>query len=142
MWLRVALVLAMVAVSAGMAQAQENPIVQRMAAFMEAYNKKDAAAIAQFYTADGAVLPPQGKPAVGREQISVHYAQALGGIDSMEYQVVEIRQLGPAAAVEIGEGRVKAGGRTIASRSMHVWLLDNGTWFLNRDMYHVIGVSK
>ena len=71
MWFRSALVAAMTVLSVGAAQAQDdNPIIQRMAAFMQAYNAKNAGAIAQFYTEDGAVLPPQGAPILGREQIA------------------------------------------------------------------------
>ena len=144
MWFRTALVAAMTVLSVGAAQAQDdNPIIQRMAAFMQAYNAKNAGAIAQFYTEDGAVLPPQGAPVLGREQIAAHYAQAFNGVESMEYRVIEIRQTGPNAAVEIGEGRVQAGGQTVATRSLHLWLLlEDGTWFLNRDMYQVLGAAN
>ena len=145
MWLRTVLVAAVMALSASLAHAQEdNPIIQRMALFMQAYNVKNAGAIAQFYTEDGVVLPPQAAPVVGREQIAAHYAQAFdSGVEGMTYQVIEIRQVGPDAAVEIGEGKVQAGGQTIASRSMHLWVrLDDETWYLSRDMYHLVGVSK
>ncbi len=130
-------------VSAFAAAAQDNPIVARMAAFTEAYNAGDGAAIARFYTGDAAVLPPQGKPVVGREAIAAHYGQAFaGGVAGLQYKIIEIRQHGPAAAVEIGEAQVRAGEQTILSRSMHVWALEDGTWYLSRDMYHVLGVSK
>lgn len=125
------------------AGAEDNPIAARMAAFTEAYNKGDAAAIAAFYTEDGAVLPPQGAALVGRQKISDHYAQAFGrGVGNLRYKILEIRQLGPAAAVEIGEAQVSAGDQTILSRSMHVWLLRDGTWALSRDMYHVLAVAR
>lgn len=125
------------------AQAQDNPIAKRMAEFQVAYNAKDGAAIALFYTEDGAVLPPRASAIVGREKIATHFAQAFNsGVASLDYKILEIRQVGPAAAVEIGEARIKIKDATILSRSMHVWFLSEGTWLLNRDMYHVLGPVK
>ncbi|MEZ5812685.1 MAG: SgcJ/EcaC family oxidoreductase [Rhizobiaceae bacterium] len=142
MRIRIGLALLILLAAAGLARAQDNPIVNRMAAFAEAYNAGDAAAIAGFYTEEGAVLPPQGRAVVGRDSIRAHYARAFdGGVGGLEYRIVEIRQHGPAAAVEIGETRVKAGGQTILGRSMHVWVMSGGAWYLSRDMYHVLGVA-
>ena len=143
MQIRIGLLALVLVFSAVAASAQDNPIVSRMTAFAAAYNAKDAAAIGGFYTEDGALLPPQSKALIGRDQIAAHYAKAFeGGVEGLEYRILEIRQLGPAAALEIGEARVKAGAQTILSRSMHIWTHDNGEWSLSRDMYHVLGVTK
>lgn len=140
---RIGLALLIILAVSGLAWAQDNPIVSRMAAFTEAYNAGDAAAIAGFYTAEGAVLPPQGRAVVGHDGIQAHYARAFsGGAGGLEYRIVEIRQHGPAAAVEIGETRVKVGEQTILGRSMHVWVMSEGAWYLSRDMYHVLGVAN
>jgi len=140
-WFCLIVLLAMIA--GGSAGAQDNPIVARMAAFAEAYNAKDAVAISNFYTENGALLPPQGKALVGRPPIAAHYAAAFAnGVGGLKYRVIEIEQAGPDTAVEIGETQVQLKTQTITGRSMHVWKRVGGTWFLHRDMYHVLGVAK
>ncbi|MEP1849797.1 MAG: DUF4440 domain-containing protein [Nitratireductor sp.] len=125
------------------AAAQDNPIVARIEAFRAAYNAKDAQGIAGFYTERGALLPPQSKALVGRGPIATHYASAFGqGVGALEVRILEIDQVGPSAAVEIGETSVKAGGRTVHGRYLHVWKKVGEDWMLDRDIYHVLGVSK
>ncbi|MCC2113486.1 MAG: SgcJ/EcaC family oxidoreductase [Hyphomicrobiales bacterium] len=123
--------------------AQENPILQRMQAFANAYNAQDAAGVSAFYTEKGAILPPRSKPVVGRNSIARHYAEAFeGGVSDLKYRVLEIEQVGPATAIEIGETQVKFKEQTISGRYLHVWTNVNGTWSISRDMYHVLGVTK
>lgn len=125
------------------AAAQDNPIVQQMEAFAEAYNAKDSARIADFYTEDGALLAPRSKIISGRASIGEHYARAFaGGVTELQYRVLEIRQAGPATAVEIGETQVRANDQTIFGRYLHVWTKQDDRWLLSRDMYHVLGVEQ
>ena len=127
----------------GGAAAQDNPIVKRLADFTVAYNAKDAAAIAGFYTEKAALLPPRSKALVGRQPIAAHYAKAFAdGVGDLAYKVLEIEQTGPDTAVEIGETQVKVGAQTIVGRSLHVWKNLGGQWFLHRDIYQVLAVSK
>jgi uncharacterized protein (TIGR02246 family) len=125
------------------AAAQDNPILQRMQAFAEAYNVKDSARISGFYAEDGALLPPGSKILTGRQEIADHYARAFaGGVSELKFRVLEIRQASPSTAVEIGETQVRAGDQTIFGRYLHVWAKQDDVWLLSRDMYHVIGVSR
>ncbi len=122
---------------------QDNPIVKRLAALTEAYNAKDAAAISEFYTENGALLPPRSRALIGRQKIAAHYAQAFAnGVQSLKYQVLEINRAGEDTAIEIGETLVQFPEQKISGRSMHVWRKVNGTWFLHRDMYHVLAISR
>ncbi|GAB4526130.1 MAG: hypothetical protein Tsb0019_28260 [Roseibium sp.] len=131
------------AFAGGSAAAQDNPILARLAAFTEAYNAGDAVVVSGFYTENGALLPPQGKALVGRPPIAAHYAAAFAnGVGSLKYRVVEIEQVGPDTAVEIGETQVALKTQTVTGRSMHIWKRVNGGWFLHRDIYHVLAVSK
>ncbi len=121
--------------------AQDNPIVQRLKAFTVAYNTGDAAAIATFYTKDAAILPPQSAAVVGREAITKHYADAFnGGVRNLRIDIKEIRAHGPSSAVEIGETAVDFNGQTILGRYLHVWVQQDGAWYLSRDIYHVLDV--
>lgn len=127
----------------GPARSQDNPIVTRIAAFTEAYNAKDAEAISGFYTEKGALLPPQGNALVGRSPILTHYANAFAnGVTGLKYRVLEIDQTSEDTAIEIGETLVAFRTQTITGRSMHIWKKVNGEWYLHRDMYHVLAMSK
>ena len=124
-------------------KAQDNPIALRMKAFTQAYNAGDAKTIAGLYTEDGAVLIPRGGIAAGREAVAKHYASAFeAGVENLQYKILEIRKVGPATAVEIGETRVLIKEQAAASRSMHVWVFKDGEWFLSRDIYQVLGAVK
>ncbi len=127
----------------GATAAQDNPIVKRLADFTVAYNAKEATAIAGFYTEKAALLPPRNKALIGREPIAAHYAKAFAdGVGDLTYKVLEIEQTGPETAVEIGETQVQLGPQTIVGRSLHVWKNTGGQWFLHRDIYQVLAVSK
>jgi ketosteroid isomerase-like protein len=121
------------------AAAQDNPIVARMQAFAEAYNRADAAAIAGFYTEKSALFPPQMENVTGREAIAATYAAAFkAGVGNLRFKVLEIRQHGDAA-YEIGETLFAVGGRDIRGRYLHVWVQEGGQWMLSRDIYNIIG---
>ena len=123
--------------------AQDNPIVSRMKAFTEAFNAGDPKTISEMYTEDGALLVPGGGIVAGREAISKYYASATSaGGENLQYKIIEIRQVGPATAVEIGEARLVLNDRKTGSRSMHVWVLKDGAWFLSRDIYQLLGALK
>lgn len=124
------------------AWAQDNPIAARMAEFSAAYNAGDAEAVAAFYDARGILLPPGARELIGREAIAAHYAAAFAaGVGDLQLQIKEIRSIGPATALEIGETLVKANGKTIHGRYLHIWDRTEQGWFLARDMYHVLSVQ-
>lgn len=125
------------------AWAEDNPIIRQVNALVEAFNSGDGAAVGRFYAEDGALLVPQAGIVVGPDAIGTHYQAAFdAGVGGLEYSVLEIRQLGPEAALEIGQTRIRVGDQTIANRSMHVWVVVDGTWLLSRDMYHVLGTVQ
>lgn len=121
---------------------QGNPIVERMQSFAAAYNAADATAIGAFYTEDGVLLPPQTGALVGREAIAAHYAKAFeGGASNLRLNIIDIKQVGPGAVVEIGETLVNLGEQEIHGRYLHVWSLMDEEWFLTRDMYHLLAIQ-
>jgi len=123
------------------ATAQDNPIVARMAQFVAAYNAQDAAAIAQFYSPDAVLLPPQQNAIQGREAIAAHYDRAFkGGAGGLQYRTLDIRAT-DTMAVEVGEWVIKAGNQSISGRSMHVWQVIDGQLLRTRDMYHLLKVN-
>ncbi len=125
------------------AYSQDNPIIKRMETFAKAFNAQDANAISEHYADKGALLPPRGKPLVGRKAIAGYYAKAFGaGVKDLKYKIEEIDQAGPSTAIEIGQSQVKIGTETVLSRYIHVWKLENNVWHLNRDMFHILGSSN
>lgn len=127
-----------------LAQAQQNPIAIRMAAFIDAYNAGEFETLAGIYTEGGVLLPPQASAIVGREALAAYYANAKqNGVASLAYSIIDIRQTGPASVVEIGEARATAAnGAVFISRSMHSWVLIDGGWYLDRDMFHTMGQAE
>ncbi len=123
------------------AQAQDNPVIARMSAFVDTYNAQDAESLAGFYAPDAALLPPGQASILGREAIAQHYAQAFAaGARELQFKTFDIRGF-DAGAVEIGETVVMVGEQRIVGRYMHLWEVIDGQLLLTRDMYHVLKVD-
>ncbi len=118
-----------------------NPIIARMAAFVQAYNAKDAAAVASFYTPDGILFPPGQRSIQGRDAIAAHYAEAFAaGARDLQFMTFDIRGF-DQNAVETGETVVMVGNQRIVGRYMHLWEIVDGQIMLTRDIYHVLSVE-
>lgn len=132
----------LLALAARPAAPQDGPILQRLAAFNNAFNAGDASAVTGVYTADAALMPPGRDVLVGRQAIARHYAAAFAaGVGGPRYDVPESRGHGPATAVQIGETTFTEAGRTIRGAPPQVWVLQDGTWRLSRDIYHLVGAE-
>ena len=124
------------------AWAQDNPILQRMSAFVQAYNAQDVATIASFYSSDAVLLPPKEKALVGRDAIAAHYARAFAaGAKGLQSKTFDIRPINSAAAVEVGETVVNVGAQRVVGRYMHIWQIEDGQLLLTRDMYHLLKIE-
>lgn len=139
-----AFVLGLVLLGSNMeAQAQDSPILMRLAAFTAAYNKHDVAAVASIYTGKATLIAPKAKLQVGREAISEHYQRAFkSGVGRLRYRVLEINQPSADTAIELGQTEFRVGKQTISGRTMHVWKKVKGIWYLHRDMSQVLQIFK
>lgn len=118
--------------------AQDNPVVKRIQAFTAAYNAGDSAAIAEFYTDDGALLPPRSNIIVGRKAIAKYYASAFNnGVSNLKIKVLELRTHGAGSAVEISDMTFKVNNKTLGGRYLHIWVRQQGNWYISRDMYNL-----
>ena len=120
---------------------EDNPIVQAMLAFRDAYNAGDVDALMKLYAPDAVLLMPQSKEFAGADAIRQQYTEAFSkGITNLRLNMREIKQVGPTSAIEISETLIDASGRTVHGRHMHVWIQTEDGWLLSRDMYHVLAV--
>lgn len=119
--------------------AQTHPVLDRIQAFVIAYNAGDGAAVAGFYAPGAAILPPAEQIVTGQEAISKHYQTAFdGGVGDLNYTIRDFQDFGNLVN-EIGISEITAGENRIIVRSFRVWLKLEDTWMLSRDTYQVLG---
>ncbi len=110
-------------------------------AFVEAFNKGDAAAVAGMYTKDAKLLPPNSEMMEGTQNIQAYWQGAIsagGKLDALE--TVEVEARGDMAA-ELGKYTLtmpQAGGGTITDQGKYlvVWKRQGRTWKLARDIWN------
>jgi uncharacterized protein (TIGR02246 family) len=113
-------------------------IANANANFMEAFSQGDAAGIADLYTDDGQVLPPNGDFVIGKEAIETFWQVVMDmGIKEANLHIGEVEEQGDLA-VEVSkftligeEGQVLDQGKYII-----VWKQENGQWKLHRDIFN------
>ena len=106
--------------------------------FMVTFNRGDAAGMAELYTEDGQVLPPNSDFVTGKEAIQAFWQAIMDmGIKEAKLNIVEVEQQGNLA-VEIskfslhgGEGQVLDQGKYIV-----IWKQEDGQWKLHRDIFN------
>lgn len=105
--------------------------------FSAAYNRGDAAAVAELYTERGQVLLSNFDVVTGRQAIRMIWQGAMSvmGIKGMVLETVEVEQHG-GTAHEVGKhtllrknGRVMDVGKYIV-----IWKQEAGEWKLHRDI--------
>ena len=104
-------------------------------AVVAAFNRGDAAAIAQLYTEDGQILPPQSEPITGRPGIQAFWQGAMDmGVKAAKLEPVEIEGHG-VTAVEVGRFELYAAGQQRVDKGKYivVWKLTQGEWKLWRE---------
>jgi uncharacterized protein (TIGR02246 family) len=75
--------------SQGFAQTSQERIEQGAVAFEQAYASGDAEGLANFYTDDAMLMPPDGQTIVGKEAITAYYRSgAEAGVKDLDVQSV------------------------------------------------------
>lgn len=106
--------------------------------FMVTFGQGDAAGMADLYTDDGQVLPPNSDFVMGKEAIQTFWQALMDmGIKEAKLDIVEVEQQDDLA-VEVSkytlqgaEGQVLDQGKYIV-----VWKQENGQWKLHRDIFN------
>jgi uncharacterized protein (TIGR02246 family) len=128
------------ALGAAPALAQDKATIEKLNdAWSAAFNKGDVAAVAAMYTEDAYVLPPGSELIRGRAAIEGFWRQAVQQMDDAKLTTVDLLQLGPGAAREIGKVTLKTKSQPpqeIVGKYAVVWLKVGGDWKLATDIWN------
>src|SRR3954453_12240481 len=105
-------------------------------AYVEAYNKQDAKAIAAMWSPEAVYVDPEtGKEAVGREEIEKEFADTFKNLKDakLEVNAESIKFLSPNVAVETGTARiVRPKAKPDESAYSALFVKRDGKWLLDR----------
>jgi ketosteroid isomerase-like protein len=106
--------------------------------FMATYKRGDAAGMAEFYTGNGQVLPPNGDFVTGKPALQGFWQMLMDmGIKEIRLETGEVEQHGEAAFevskfVLLGEG----GAQIDSGKYIVIWKQEDGGWKLHRDIFN------
>lgn len=132
----------LVLASPGSAQQAESEIRKANTRFEQAFAAGDTAAIAQMYTEQAAVLPPDGEMVEGRDAIRKFWQAAIkGGLKNLTLSAVRVDELGDQAAREIGRFTLDApgpGGKAVEvdGKYVVVWRKTGEDWKIDTDIWN------
>jgi uncharacterized protein (TIGR02246 family) len=137
------LVTLLIICAASIAEAQQSArtaIEANSKQFTEAFNKGDAAAVANMYTMDARVLPPNGEMAEGRPNIQKFWQGAMStGLKMVSLETVHVETQGNVA-VEIGRytSTAPGAGTTTTDKGKYVveWKREGESWKLAVDIFN------
>ena len=112
---------------------------EQTAAWTQAYNSGDAAALAALYEEDARSLPPGGPPVAGRAPIEAYWREDLGGGGVMTTLTpTDIVADGTLLHVE-GDYRAEAkdGAELARCQYQQLWTQDGARWLVQREMWRI-----
>jgi uncharacterized protein (TIGR02246 family) len=107
--------------------------------FSEAFNKGDAAAIADNYTEDAVLLPPGQEMVRGRKEILAFWTRTIGQLTDLKAQTLEVRRIGRTYVREIGAYSFRTRGNApqeIVGKYVVLWQKVAGRWKLSTDIWN------
>ncbi len=111
-------------------------------AFAAAFNKGDAAAIGQMYTADATILPAGATMMKGRDAIEKFWQGGIqGGLKNMTVTAVSVESYGRSTLREIGRFSFDTPGQggqptKAQGKYMVIWKKIGGKWLLDADIWN------
>jgi uncharacterized protein (TIGR02246 family) len=139
-WILTSAGLVVLAASSGMAQDRkanpdEEAIMKRAEAFVEAFGRSDAKALAAFWTADGDYTDQAGRHLKGRDAIEEAFAELFSENKELKLRidVASLRFVTPDVALEDGTTSVIApdGGPPSRARYTIVHVKKDSQWYLS-----------
>jgi uncharacterized protein (TIGR02246 family) len=109
--------------------------------YQDAVSRGDAGAIADLYTADALLLPPDGPTVKGREAIRQWLSSGFErGLKSLQFESITLEIDGDTASevayVTLGSAGLGGQITTVVVKSLVVWKKSAGQWRLHRDMWN------
>ena len=105
---------------------------------MEATSNANAAAIAELYTEDGQIMPPNSEIASGKKAIQQGFQGMFDmGIKKAKLETIEVNGWGETV-YEVGNYSLFVEGDQMVDRGKYIviWKNVNGTWKLHRDIWN------
>jgi uncharacterized protein (TIGR02246 family) len=139
--LAVTIITTMSSLTFSQSQSAQKAIEENTKQFIEAFNKGDAAAVANMYTMDARVLPPNSEMVEGRANIQKFWQGAItAGLKMSTLETVHVEQQGNLA-VEVGRYTTTmsgAGDTTTTDQGKYVvvWKRDGKDWKLAVDIFN------
>lgn len=139
MFIKFVLSAALLALSgcASMENRSDAGVQQGMAAFKEAFNKRDAASLAKLFTEDAKLMPANVPVMTGRPGIQSYWQAGFNqGVSRIEKTPIDVQVFGDTA-IEISRFVVSIGERTIKGKDMLVWKRGtDGQWRIAADIWN------
>jgi len=97
----------------------------------------DAKALAERYTSDAVVMPPNAPAAAGTVEIEAFWGAAIeAGIEDAELTTTQVEASGDLAYEDGKVSLTNADGKTTQQRYLVVWKRVGGEWKLHRDIWN------
>ncbi len=115
-----------------------NAIAGANEAFMDAFNRGDAAGVAALYTEGGQLLPPNADTMAGKGAIQAFWQGAMDmGIQSAQLEIVEVEGHGDTAN-EVSRYTLCGEGGQVLDQGKYIviWKREAGKWKLHRDIFN------
>jgi uncharacterized protein (TIGR02246 family) len=118
-------------------QAEDEAAIRKTdEAYVEAYNKQDAKALAALWSPEAVYVDPEtGEEAIGREEIEKEFADTFTGLKDakLEINVDSIQFMSPNVAIENGTARViRPDAEPDESSYSALFVKREGKWLLDR----------
>lgn len=125
------LLVASFAIAFAQANPEEEVLFQRAQAFVEAFNKGDAKAVAAYFTPDADIVDPEGHRIKGKKAVEEAYTKYFGASKGAKLfiQISSLRVVRPDLALEDGVTEViRPGQPPSAARYSAVYVKKDGVW--------------
>ena len=108
--------------------------------WIEAFNKKDAAALTSLYTADAVLLPQgSGQPIIGESNIRKFMDEMIKAkLDNMVLPVAEANMLDQKSLYQAGTWAADAAGQRVAGTYLSVIVQDGADWKYRADTWNMM----
>ena len=106
--------------------------------FESTFSRGDSADIADFYTDNGMLLPPESDLVQGKRDIKAFWQAAIDmGIKNVKLDIVEVEQHGDTA-IEMSKYTLSSADDNLIDqgKGIVIWKYESGAWKLHRDIWN------